>query len=221
MRAEPRLDIRVLIADDHPVVRQGLVQAIGANDGLSVVGEAGDGRTALERIRAVLPDVAVVDIDMPEMDGLAVARVVRDSGLPVSVIFLTIHREEPLFHEALDLGAKGYVLKDSATTDIVAAIKAVAAGEHFTSPAMTSYLFGRRERAAALRRQRPSLDALTATERRVLRLVAEYKTSKEIADDLCISPRTVETHRKNISAKLDMHGTHALMKFALSHKAEL
>lgn len=214
-------EIRVVIADDHPVVRQGLRLVIEAHPGLTVVAEAADGRAALERLRELRPDVAVLDIDMPEMNGFAVARAARDEGIPAAVIFLTIHREGDLFEEALDVGALGYVIKDSATTDIVAGIRAAAAGQHYTSPAMTSYLVGRNRRAAALRLQKPTLNDLTPTERHILQLIAVYKTSKEIADELGISYRTVETHRTNICTKLELHGSHALMKFALAHRAEL
>ena len=216
-----KAEIRIVVADDHPVVRQGLRQALEAREGFTVVAEAGDGRTALARVQAELPDVAIVDIDMPEMDGLAVARGIRDLALPVAIVFLTVHREEDLFQEALDAGAKGYVLKDCATSDVVAAVEAVVAGQHYTSPAMTTYLFGRRGRAKALRSEKPALDTLTATERRVLRMIADYKTSKEIADELCVSHRTVETHRNNICTKLDLHGSHVLMKFALKHRSEI
>jgi len=216
-----KTDIRVLIADDHPIVRQGLRQVIEADPQLKVVAEAGDGQTALERIQTLQPEIAVLDIDMPEMDGFAIARALREQELNTAVIFLTIHREEDFFNEALDVGAKGYVLKDSATTDIVAAIRAVARGEHYTSPALTSSLVNRRQRAADLRQQKPTLNDLTSAERRILQLIADYKTSREIADELCISYRTVETHRTNICQKLDLHGSHALMKFALAHKAEL
>lgn len=216
-----KTEIRVLIADDHPLVRDGLRRAIEAHSNLTVVAEAGDGRTALERIQSLNPDVAVLDIDMPGMDGFAVARALREQGLAIAVIFLTIHREEDFFNEALDLGAQGYVLKDSAASDIVTGIKAVAAGEHFTSPAMTTYLVKRTRRASEFRRSKPTLNDLTPTERRVLQLIADYKTSKEIADELGVSHRTIETHRANISTKLEIHGSHSLMKFALSHKSEL
>jgi len=214
-------EIRIVIADDHPVVRQGLRQAIESDQRLKVLAEAGDGQTALDRIEELQPDVAVLDIDMPVMDGFAVTREMRERKLTAAIIFLTIHREEDLFNEAMDLGARGYVLKDSATTDIVACIKAVAAGQHYTSPAMTTHLINRSHRATALRQQKPTLNDLTPTERRILQLIAEYKTSKEIADELCVSYRTVETHRTNICTKLEIHGSHALMKFALSHKSEL
>ena len=214
------MSIRLVIADDHPIVRQGLRQAIERDAGLQVLAEAGSGPEALERIAALGPEVAVLDIDMPGMDGFTVARELSRRGVAVEIIFLTIHCEEEYFNEALDLGAKGYVLKDSAITDIVSGIRAVASGQHYTSPALTSYLVDRARRPAAPA-ARPGLDALTPTERQVLKLLAEYKTSQEIADQLFISPHTVRTHRKNICMKLELQGNHALMKFALEHKARL
>lgn len=213
--------IRVVIADDHPLIRQGLRLAVEADAAMTVVAEAADGAQALEIIRAVKPDIAVLDIDMPRSNGFTVARAIRDEALPVAIIFLTIHREEDLLNEALDLGARGYVLKDSAATDVVASIKAVAAGQHYTSPAMTTSLVNRTRRAADLRRQTPTLHDLTPTERRILKLIADYKTSREIGEALSISHRTVDTHRANISTKLDIRGSHALMKFALEHRDEL
>ena len=214
-------EIRVVLADDHPVVRQGLRQAIESDQSLKVVAEAGDGHQALELVKRLKPEIIVLDIDMPGLDGLAVARAIGEQDLGSEVIFLTIHREEDLFDAAISLDVKGYVLKDSALGDIVSGIKAVAAGQHYTSPALTTYLLNRQRRAASLAKERPGLRALTATERRVLVLIADYKTTKEIADELFISYRTVETHRTNICHKLEVHGSHALMKFALSHKSQL
>lgn len=214
-------EIKIIIADDHPIVRQGLRQTVESDAGLKVVAEAGDGREALARIKELKPRVAVLDIQMPALDGFGVARAVRDEGLAVELVFLTVYRDEDVFNAALDLGVKGYVLKDSAVSDIVACVRAVAAGQHYASPALTSHLVSRGRRAAALAQERPGLAALTPTERHVLRLIADYKTSKEIAAELFVSPRTVETHRNNICQKLDLHGSHALMKFALAHKSEL
>jgi DNA-binding NarL/FixJ family response regulator len=219
---DPMHDIRIVIADDHPIVRQGLRQTIEAAPGLRVVGEASDGESALLKMQTCEPDILVLDIDMPGMDGFEVACAMRTQGLTrVIIIFLTIHREEDFLNEALNLGGQGYVLKDSAIADIVTSIRTVAAGQNYTSPAMTTALINSHRRAMALQQNNPSLNDLTRTERRILQLIAEYKTSKEIADGLCISHRTVETHRSNISSKLEIHGSHALMKFALAHKSEL
>ncbi len=212
-------EIRIVIADDHQIVRRGLRQTIEADAALKVVAEAGDGQAAFEQIAALLPDVAVLDVDMPKLDGLEVARVVAEQNLPVEIIFLTIHSEEALFHHALDLGAKGYVLKDSAADDIVSAIKTVVAGRYFTSLSMTSYLLARGENRNTLEAPRRNLiDKLTPTELRVLKMLADYKTSKEIAQELNVSPRTIEAHRANMCQKLDLHGSHALAKFAVKNR---
>lgn len=214
-------EIRVLIADDHPIFRQGLRQVIESDSRLKIVGEAEDGQSALERIKSSGADVAVLDVEMPDMDGFEVARTLRQQKSPVAVIFLTMYKDERFFNAALDLGVKGYVLKDSAINEIIGGIKAVASGQDYVSPVLATYLLNRSRRAAALVAQHPSLKDLTAAERRVLKLIAEYKTSKEIADELCVSPRTVEHHRTNISAKLELKGSHALLKFALEHKSEI
>jgi DNA-binding NarL/FixJ family response regulator len=213
--------ITVIIADDHPVFRQGLRQVIEKDQGLKVVAEAEDGEAALEQMRAHQPEVAILDVDMPKLDGFAVVRAAQAERLPTVVVFLTMHKDEDLFNEALDLGAKGYVLKDSAITDIIGSIKAVKSGQNFISPQLSTYLLNRHGRAASLHQQKPSLKDLTPTERRILRLVAENKTSKEIAQELFISVRTVDNHRTNIGNKLELHGPHALLKFALDHKSEL
>lgn len=170
------MEIRLVIADDHPIVRQGLRQAIERDAGLRVIAEAGNGSEALEQIAALRPQVAILDIDMPGMDGFGVARELRRRGVAVEIIFLTIHCEAEYFNEALDLGAKGYVLKDSAIGDIVSGIRAVAGGQHYTSPALTSYLVARARRPAGANAERPGLDALTPTERQVLKLLAEYRS---------------------------------------------
>ncbi|MEW6207728.1 MAG: response regulator transcription factor [Acidobacteriota bacterium] len=214
-------EIRIVMADDHPVVREGLVRVIEADPQMKIIAQAGNGQSALAEIQSLHPDVAVLDIDMPVMDGFSVAREIRKLRLEVEVVFLTIHREEELFQAAMDIGAKGYVLKDSAVTDIIESIRAVASHQHYISPQLSSYLVRRRAKADALARQKPALEDLTPTERRVLRLIAENKTTREIADELFISPRTVDTHRANICRKLDLHGSLALVKFAIEHKSEL
>lgn len=214
-------EIRVVIADDHPVFRQGLRQVVELEHGIKVVGEAGDGASALRMIQEFAPEVAVLDINMPQLKGFDVAREIRQQGLDVRVIFLTMYDDERMFNEALNVGALGYLLKDSAISDIVGGIKAVAAGQHFISPSISGYLFKRAARANALSEQTPSLDDLTPTELRILKLIAEYKTSKEIAAQLFISHRTVENHRTSICHKLNIHGSNALIKFALEHRYEL
>ena len=210
--------LRILIADDHPLYREGLRRMIELKSECEIVSEAGDGESALESIRQLRPDIAILDIGMPRMDGLAVARALLDESIPVGIIFLTMYREEKLFNRALEVGALGYVLKESAAADIISCIKAVTAGEHYTSPALTSYLIKRKRAPASRPHAQTGVDALTPTERRVLSMLAECKTSQQISDELFISRRTVDHHRANISQKLDIHGSNALMKFALDNK---
>ncbi|MGH9823844.1 MAG: response regulator transcription factor [Blastocatellia bacterium] len=216
-----KAEIRIVIADDHPIFRQGLRQVIEQASHLKVVAEAEDGIRAFDRIQEARPDIAILDIDMPHEDGFEVARKLREHRLPVAVIFLTMHKDEMHFNEALDIGVKGYLLKDNVAADVVNCIDAIAAGGDYISPALSTHLLNRAKRATALAEQQPGLAGLTATERRILGLLAEYKTSKEIAGVLCVSVRTVENHRANICTKLDLHGAHALVKFAIQHKSEL
>jgi DNA-binding NarL/FixJ family response regulator len=212
-------EITVLIADDHPIVRRGLRSMIELDPQLHIVDEAIDGDDALRRIEQSRPDVVVLDLDMPGRDGFGVVRAMRRQGLAAAVIVLTMHGEPDLLNEALGLDVLGYVIKDSAVSDIVAGIKAVHQGRHFISPALSGYLIAKG--AAPEIRTRTGIDALTPAELRILRLVAEGKSSKEIADDSGIHYRTVENHRVNICNKLDLHGSHALLKFAMLNKSSL
>ena len=213
-------EIRIVIADDHPIYRRGLSMIIAADPALKIVAEAADGEAALACIRQEDPDVAVLDVDMPGKGGFDVVRALQQFHLATEVIFLTMHKDEGLFNTALDLGVKGYVLKDSAITDIVAGIKAAAAGEHYISAPLATYLVNRSRRRASFAAAQPSINDLTPTELRILKLIAD-QPSREIAAQLFISVRTVERHRLNIGTKLDLHGSNALLKFALENKQQL
>ncbi|MBI1761525.1 MAG: response regulator transcription factor [Acidobacteria bacterium] len=214
-------EIRLLVADDHPIFRQGLKQVIERDAQLKVVAEADDGEAALVLLRDCQAEIAILDLDMPRLDGFGVARRLRETRSPVKVIFLTMHKDALHFNEALEVGALGYLIKDSVAADVVNCIRSVASGQPYISPALSGLLLERSRRNAALTQEQPGLQTLTATERCVLALLAEYKTSKEIANDLGVSTRTIENHRANICVKLELHGAHALVKFALQHKAEL
>jgi DNA-binding NarL/FixJ family response regulator len=209
------------MAEDHPMFRGGLRQIISAQSDLRLIHEAGDGEEALRVARALKPAVAILDLEMPKLSGLDVAAAIQREVLPVRVIMLTMYQEEDMFNEALDLGVLGYVLKDSAAEDILEGIRMVAAGRHYLSPSISGFLVNRKSRAEALRKAKPGLDDLTPAERRILRLIAQSKTSKEIADELGLSTRTVDNHRFNIGTKLNLHGVHSLVKFAFDHKSDL
>ena len=214
-------NITIVIAEDHPVFRRGLAMMISTDSQLNVLADAGSGDEAIELIKEHKPDVAILDVNMPVKTGFDVVRELQGFDLATSFVLLTMHKDEGLFNTALDLGVKGYLLKESAVEEIIAGIKAVAAGENFISPQLATFLFNRGRRSANLVKQQPSINDLTPTERRVLDLIAEEKTSREIAADLYISHRTVERHRENICTKLDIHGSNVLLKFAIAHKSEL
>lgn len=213
--------LRIVIADDHPIFRRGLVDVLATDPALNVVGQAANGQEALDLIATTRPDIAILDVHMPQLTGLEAARRLRDSGSPTRLILLTMYEDESLLHEALDLGILGYVLKENAAEDLILAIRAVAAGKTFITASMTAALVRRHTESEALRRERPGLRRLTPTEQRVLRLIAEDRTSKEIAQILGCAVRTVETHRQNMSTKLGLSGSHSLLKFAYENRASL
>ena len=214
-------EVKLLIVDDHPVFRRGLREIIEENPKFRVVGEASDGEEALRLMAGLKPDIAVVDIDMPRLNGLKMVRALQESGLPVDVVFLTMYNEEDVFDSAIDLGVKGYILKENAAKDIIVALENVVRGETFISPTMAERSQRRSDRVQPLALTKPQLDTLTSAERHILKMIAEDRTSKEIADLLQISVRTVEKHRLNICNKLNLHGSHSLLKYAYDHKSHL
>ena len=214
-------EISIVIADDHPIVRKGLCQVITMDPSLKVIAEADDGDRALAQILRLRPAVAVLDVEMPKRDGFGIVRELQKSEWAGEVLFLTLHDDEEHFYAALDLAVKGYILKDSAASEIVMGIKTVAAGRHYVTASLTRYLLERRQRTSSLSTTLPNLSHLTPTERQIVQMIANYKSSKEIADELFIHYRTVENHRTNICQKLNIRGHNALLKFALQHKAQL
>ena len=213
--------VKVLIADDHPIFRAGLRQVIERDSAIAVVAEADDGQAALDALTGCGADVAILDVDMPVMDGFQVTQAIRERRLAVAVIILTMHKDERFLNAALDLGVKGYLVKDSAAADVINCIKAVADGREFVSPQLTGLLLKRGRSGSDTPEQRSGIESLSPAERRILRLVGEYKTSKEIADILFLSVRTIEFHRSRICEKLELKGSHALIKFAVEHLSRL
>lgn len=212
---------RITIADDHPLFRDGLVRAIERDSAFVIVGQAGDGTEALKQVRELHPDVAVLDVSMPAMDGLEVARRVHHEALPTEVVILTMYKDSRYFNAALDLGVRGYMLKDGAAVELLLCLRAVASGQYYISPAIAHLLVERNGSVASPTGSISLHHRLTPAELAVLRLVSENKTSKEIADTLFVSVRTVENHRTHICQKLGIKGHNALLQFALENKAAL
>lgn len=193
--------------------------ALAEDPGLAVVAEAADGEAALTLIQQLLPQIAVLDIDMPKLDGFGVAREIAARQLPVATIFLTMHTGEDPFRAAMDLGAKGYILKDSAMLEIVAGVRAVAAGRPYLSSTLTARLL-QRQPAGGVSENTP-WRGLTVMERRIVQLIAADKSSKEIGAELSIHYRTIENQRTNICRKLGLEGANALLRFALQNRDRL
>ena len=214
-------EVTVLIVDDHPLLRHGLRDVIGHNSRFKIVGEASDGEDALRQLAGLKPRIIILDIDMPRLNGLETLRAVRQLPFPVEVIILTMYNEEDMFNAAMDLGAKAYVLKENAANDILIALDKVDSGEVFLSPFMHAAGQRRSDRVRELLLSKPQIESLTPAERRILKLVGEDYTSKEIASLLNLSVRTVDNHRQHICDKLKLHGTHSLLKFAFDNSAYL
>jgi two-component system response regulator DegU len=209
--------IKVLIADDHPIFRAGVRQSLERHGNIRIVAEAEDGEEALTKMLDAKPDVAIVDIQMPKMTGLELARRAEHMNLTTRIILLTMMDDRKIFLDAMECGVKGYVLKDSAVSEIHRAIESVCDDRHYISPSLSGLLVERRSRGPVPH----ELKDLTPTEFRIVRLIADLKSNQEIADELAISKRTVENHRVNMAKKLELSGTNALLKLALKHKANL
>lgn len=208
----------ILLADDHPTFRFGLRQAISMAIEFEIVGEACNGNEAIEMIQSNSPDIAVVDWDMPEANGLEVTRRVRAEGLRTRMVILTMHDGEELVNEAVAVGVNGFVLKDHAVEDIIDCLRSVRDGKDYLSPSVARHVLSRARRRADLLNNKPALQELTPREREILGGVAEGLTSKEIAAKFGVSPRTVETHRRNLCEKLGLAGSHSLLQFAMENR---
>ena len=208
-------NIRVLLADDHEMVRKGLRSILDAEADLEVIGEAKDGREALKEAKRLLPDIVVMDITMPGLNGLDATRQLKKQFPQMPIVVLSMHTEKEYVLEVLRAGASGYVVKQAAPAELTSAIRAAQRGEAFLSPAVSKKLVGEYVRQAEAAEDREPHDGLTAREREVLQLIAEGHSNKEIAKLLFISVKTVETHRAHLMAKLDRHNVTDLTEYAI------
>lgn len=214
-------DVRIVIADDHQIFRIGLRQVISEAPGMTVVGEAIDGLTAVNQARSLKPHVLLLDVQMGTMDGFDAARAVRAERLPVQVVILTQDKTEKSFNEAMDLGVKGYLIKDTAYLEVLKAIRVAAGGGHYVSPELSTYLINRSERAGQRGPADDSIESLSPTDRRILKLLVKFKSNEEIAAELHLSHHTIQHRREEMCRRFHLSGHHALLKFAVEHQSEL
>jgi len=206
---------RIVIAEDHTILREGLRSLLSSNPSFEIVGEAEDGREAIKCVEKFKPDLILTDLSMPRMNGMEAIKEIKRESPTIKVLVLTVHRAEEYILATFRAGADGYLLKDSTHAELVMAVKKVLSGKHYISPEISEkviegYLDGRRTL-----KTKSSWETLTQREREILKLIAEGYKSKGIADDLCISVKTVEKHRANLMEKLDLHSIQALTAFAI------
>lgn len=213
------MKLRILVADDHEVVRRGLASLLQAQQGWEVIGEASDGREAVEKAKQLKPDFVILDIGMPNLNGLAATRQLAQHDPNCKIIVLTITDSDHVIREALDAGARGFVLKSDAVRDLVSAIEALQRGQMFFTPRVNEMvLAGFLEKGVvAPRGTPPRFPTLTPREREVIQLLAEGKSSKEVATVLKLSTKTAETHRSNIMRKLGFHSIRDLVLYAVKN----
>lgn len=209
------MGLRILLADDHTLVRQGLRKILEEVNDWEVIGEANDGREAVRQAVKKKPDVAILDVGMPQLGGIEAARQIMRRAPNVKVLILSMHADEAYVTQALRAGAKGYLLKDSADADLIRAVTAVSQDKSFFSPSVAKVMLDDYLRHLADRGITDRYDSLSEREREVFQLIAEGKSNKEIAEILFISPSTVETHRAHILEKLDLHGAAELVLYAV------
>ena len=212
--------VTILLADDHPVVCRGLKAVIEDEESLRVVAEVANGQEALEQMIDLRPDVAVLDIDMPQLDGLAVAAEVLKRGIETKIIFLTFHGDEQILRMGMEVSGRGYLLKESAMEEVVSAINAVLAGRTYLCSAMVEKMIQADDKTSRSA-ESTQINHLTLTEKKILHLIGEGQSSKEIGEALSMNYRTVDNHRTNICRKLKIDGASSLLRFALKHRAVL
>jgi DNA-binding NarL/FixJ family response regulator len=216
-KGERMEEIKILIADDHKMVREGLKALLSSQPDFTIIGEASDGHETVKKVKELEPDIVLMDISMPNLNGLEATRQIRRKFPKTKVLILTMHLNEEYIFQSLQLGASGYLLKENAAEDLISAIRSVQEGHSYLSPSISKAVIDAYLRKRITGKGGSPFEILTAREREILQMIAEGNTNKEIGKKLFISTKTVEAHRAHIMNKLDIHEVAKLVKFAIKN----
>lgn len=212
---------KIIIVDDHPLIRKGLLYVLTSENVCCVIGEAASGEEALKLVDELNPDIVLLDINLPGMNGLETAAEIKKKNKKIDIIFLTMLNDEDVFNSALDLGASAFIQKDTAANEIKKAIEVVSTGNFYLSQSLSHFFINRKKAQTDFAQKNIRINSLTTKEREIIKLIAQGNTTNDIAENLNLSPNTIENHRSNICKKLSLSGSNSLLKFAIENKSNL
>ena len=212
---------KILIVDDHPLFRKGIKSVLKEDAGIEVINEAGNSTEALAMLEKEAYDIIILDLQMPGMSGIELSKVIKSRYKNISIILLTMHKDERIFNNSLDYGLDAYILKENAVEEVLKAVHVVADGNFYLSPSMSEYMVQKSMKQKKLVDENPGIKILSEKEKEILNMIALNKTTKEIAEALFVSYKTIENHRANICKKLNISGCNALLKFIIENKDKL
>ena len=211
----------IIVVDDHPLIRKGLIYVLTSANICCVVGEAASGEEALTLVDELNPDIVLLDINLPGISGLETGAQIKKINKKIEIIFLTMLNDEEIFNSAIDLGASAYILKDTAATEITKAIEVISEGKFYLSQSLSHFFINRKKSQADFNNKNAGINLLTTKEREIINLIAQGNTTNDIAENMNLSPNTIENHRSNICRKLNLSGSNSLLKFAIENKSNL
>lgn len=212
---------KVLIVDDHPLFRKGIKSVLLEDANVKVIGEAGNSDEAMALIEKEAVDIVILDLQMPGMSGIELSKMIKSRYKSISIILLTMHKDERIFNNSLEYGLEAYILKENAVEEVLKAVHVVADGNFYLSPSMSEYMVQKSMKQKKLADENPGIKNLSEKEKEILNMISQNKTTKEIAEVLFVSYKTIENHRANICKKLNITGCNALLKFIIENKTLL
>lgn len=212
---------KILIVDDHPLFRKGIKSVLTEDPDVKVIGEAGNSEEAMKLIEKETVDIVILDLQMPGMSGIELSKMIKSRYKNISIILLTMHKDERIFNNSLEYGLEAYILKENAVEEVLKAVHVVADGNFYLSPSMSEYMIRKSMKQKKLTDENPGIKNLSEKEKEILNMISQNKTTKEIAEALFVSYKTIENHRANICKKLNISGCNALLKFIIENKTLL